>query len=285
MPRESNSRKINVYPTKSFFIQTLVKDIQLIDAFLDLIDNSIDSYIENNISELRLISISSSNEKIVIDDNCGGIKKEDIYDKVFRFGKTTERRGKTIGVYGIGMKRAIFKMGKSILIESNDGNNYFAVKIDEDWLNEEENWELDFKKEERSEGPSFTKITITNLYPNISDELITTFENQLRKRIKDTYSIFIENNFIIKVNGIPVEPYDFSFLYNNEFIPFHKKYTFGEVIAEIYAGFTPPPDRERDEIFGWYVFCNNRLVIKNDTSSKTGWGGPDGKIIPKIIDS
>ncbi len=54
MPSKSNSRKINVYPTKSFFIQTLVKDIQLIDAFLDLIDNSIDSYIENNISELRL---------------------------------------------------------------------------------------------------------------------------------------------------------------------------------------------------------------------------------------
>jgi hypothetical protein len=278
MPHESTSRKISVYPTKGFFIQTLVKDIQLIDAFLDLIDNSIDSYIENNISDRRLISISFSNEQIIIEDKCGGIKKDNIYDKVFRFGKTTERRAKTIGVYGIGMKRAIFKMGKSILIESDDGDNYFVVKINEDWLKDEENWELDFEKEETSKGASFTKITITDLYPNISDELSTTFENQLRRRIKDTYSIFIENNVTIQVNEIQVEPYDFSFLYNDAFVPFHKKYTFGEVIAEIYAGFTPPPDGEKDEIFGWYVFCNNRLVIKNDTSSKTGWGGPDGKI-------
>ena len=275
-----DDKKIDVSPTKSFFIQTLVRDIQLIDAFLDLIDNSIDSYIENKISEKKEISINFSKEKIIIQDYCGGIKKEKIYNRVFRFGLSTEHRGKTIGVFGIGMKRAIFKMGKNILIESDDGENYFAVRIDEKWLNDEKNWELDFEKEEETKGTPFTKITITELYPNITEELNTFFEKQLMKRIKDTHSIFIELNVLIKVNGCSIDPYEFKFLYDDakQFRPFHKKYNFDGVDVEIFAGHTAPKNnKDHNNVYGWYVFCNNRLVIKNDTSAKTGWGGQKGK--------
>lgn len=265
--------KINASPTKSFFIDILVKDIDLIDAVLDLIDNSIDSYIKKRISERKRILITVSDNAFKIEDHCGGINKEDVYDHVFRFGKSSEERARTIGIYGIGLKRAIFKMGKNILLESDDGSNFYSIRIDEDWLKNVEKWTLDFEKEENTRGNPMTRVTITELYPNIADEFKSTvFENTLRERIRDTYSIFMEEKVTIEVNDRPVDFYDFKFLSDGEkFAPFHKKYNFDDVEVEIFAGYTPG-GREKWP-YGWYVFCNDRLIIKSDTSERTGWGG------------
>ncbi|MBI2101354.1 ATP-binding protein [Candidatus Woesearchaeota archaeon] len=279
MPKSLPSSEIDASPTKSFFIATLVRDIQLTDAVLDLIDNSIDGYIENKLKGRKNISVNFSKDQFVIEDDCGGIKKENIYDKVFRFGMLKEVKVKTIGVFGVGMKRAIFKMGKNILIESDDGHDYYSIRINEKWIIDEENWKLSFEKETKSKGKPMTRITITELYSGISKEFDTVhFENTLREKIKNTYSILITEKVTINVKNIPVEPYEFNFLSENKkFKPYHKKFNWGEVEVEIYAGFTPG-DIWEVKTYGWYVFCNDRLIIRNDTTTKTGWGGSDGKI-------
>lgn len=140
----SNKRLINTRPSKSFFIKTLVRDIQLIDAVLDLVDNSIDSYIKKNFHEKKSIKINFNRDRFVIEDDCGGIQKDQVYEHVFKFGEPTREHAKTIGVYGIGLKRAIFKMGQNILIESDDGIDYFSVRIDNVWLEKEDAWDLNF---------------------------------------------------------------------------------------------------------------------------------------------
>jgi hypothetical protein len=268
-------RKIDATPTKEYFIQTITKDVQLIDSILDLIDNSIDSYIENNLKERHKIMISFEKNKFKIEDNCGGIKKNNIYDKVFRFGLPTENRGKTIGVFGIGMKRAVFKMGKNILIESDDGEDNYSVRIDEKWLGDEKNWYLEFESESKTKGKEFTRIQITNLYDNISNEFYNPkFQNILMNRIKDTYSIFIEDNVSIYVNNNEVDHYDFTFLCNDKnFIPLYRIKNYNGVKLELFAGFTPLEKTNNEKMFGWWIFCNNRLVIKNNTTEKTGWAG------------
>ena len=265
-------KKISAFPTKGFFITTIVKDIDLIDAIFDLIDNAIDGHIKNNISEKKLISISVSEKEFKIEDNCGGIKKDDVYDHVFRFGKSGDEKFKTIGIYGIGLKRAIFKIGKNILIESDDGVDYYSIRIDEKWLNEEDNWDLNFENEGKTKGELMTRITITDIYPDIAEELnLTTFANKLTDRIKNTYSIFIEERVEISVNGDQVEHYDFEFLDDGEkFAPFHKRYKIDKIDFEIFAGYTP--GGRDDWPSGWYVFCNDRLIIREDISERTGWG-------------
>jgi hypothetical protein len=265
---------IDASPNKNFFIKTLVKDIHLMDAILDLIDNSIDSHIRNKLSNKRRISVTLSKEKFVIEDNCGGMSKESIAKRVFRFGLPAEpSEGRTIGVYGIGLKRSIFKMGEEILIESDDNKNYCSIRIDKEWLEDEGNWKLEFDKIENTKGKPFTKITIKQLFQNVVSEMeATTFENELRERIKQTYSVLIEDKVDIIVNEITVEPYDFNFLNDEKnFVPFHKIYRFNEVEVEIYAGYN------LDGPYGWFIFCNDRLVIRNDLSNNTGWGGPAGK--------
>ena len=55
-----------------------------------------------------------------IADNCGGITLDDAAEYAFTFGRRqVEPQEKySIGVYGIGMKRAIFKMGDVVRIRS-----------------------------------------------------------------------------------------------------------------------------------------------------------------------
>lgn len=264
--------KINAFPTKSFFTKTLVKDIHLMDAILDLIDNSVDSYIKNRLTDRRTISIKFDAGQFIIEDNCGGIAKDKMHNHVFRFGEATTNHERTIGVYGIGLKRSIFKMGLNILIESDDNKDYFSVKIDKDWIENEGNWELDFEAEDKTRGPAMTKITIKELFPHISEELTNPyFQNKLVERIKNTYSIFIEERIDIEINDAKAAYHDFKFLYDTgKFEPFHKKTNIDGVEAEVYAGYTPRSDNGGNP-FGWYVFCNDRLVVRNDTSVKTGW--------------
>jgi hypothetical protein len=61
MSSENLEKPISFLPTKSFIIKTLVKDIDLTDAILDLIDNSIDSHIQNKIEGKRDVKITLSN--------------------------------------------------------------------------------------------------------------------------------------------------------------------------------------------------------------------------------
>jgi hypothetical protein len=135
-------------PEKRLFISLLTRDISLIDAFLDIVDNSINSAIKMENVRLRTvgdyrklltsqsrkkpaeIKISISEARIEISDTAGGITFRDAEDDVFRFGRAnTEASGDRLSVYGIGLKRAIFKMGNVIDIVSNHPETGFSLCI------------------------------------------------------------------------------------------------------------------------------------------------------------
>ncbi|GHL58482.1 hypothetical protein ECZU31_17570 [Escherichia coli] len=64
-------------------------------------------------------------------------------------GRPAEREADdlpTIGVYGIGMKRAIFKMGTSAQILSKTENEQFSVTISPEWMADDENWSLELER-------------------------------------------------------------------------------------------------------------------------------------------
>lgn len=272
MPSENLDKPINFSPRKSFFLKTFIKDIDLTDAILDLIDNSIDSHIEKNIVDKRDVKLILSRDNFVIEDNCGGIKKDRIYDDVFRFGKKSEDIRETIGVFGVGLKRSIFKMGKDILIESDDGEYFFTVHIDENWLNDEDKWNLpSFEFDGPTKGTPLLRITIRDLFSGIADELGNqVFINNLITKIKRTYPILINRRVNIVVNEYLIKPEEFKLLYGEGFLPLHKNYKIDSVDIEIYAGFTNKVSK--DDPYGWYVFCNDRLVLDKDTTNRTGWG-------------
>jgi len=147
----------------------LTRDIALEDCILDLLDNSVDGAWSleggrpltlgdtTNLSEYS-IKIELTPEKFIIHDNCGGISLDDAAAYAFTFGRSedADTDSFSIGIYGIGMKRAIFKLGRKINIRSTykdaSGNlQSFRVPIDVDtWVSgpNENNWDFDIEPDE-----------------------------------------------------------------------------------------------------------------------------------------
>jgi hypothetical protein len=118
-------------PEKRLFISLITRDIGLADAILDLMDNAINSIISEGRLELATpsdyiallarkrkkdiatIDIDFNDKSFTMKDTAGGISYYDAENSVFRFGRPLpdedEENDDTLSVYGIGMKRAIFK--------------------------------------------------------------------------------------------------------------------------------------------------------------------------------
>src|SRR4028119_2104506 len=115
----SNQRVIHAEPTKDLFIYMLVRDIPLIRAIIDLVDNSVDgaTHLQSNENYKDFwIKISFNKEYFKIEDNCGGITVNEAEEYAFKFGRDNDAQvtPKSIGRFGIGMKRAFFKMEKKL---------------------------------------------------------------------------------------------------------------------------------------------------------------------------
>jgi len=278
MATESAEMPIDARPTKQFFVQTLVKDVVLSEAVFDIIDNSIDGYIRAGMRDHRSVSVTVAADRFRVEDNCGGIPKGDMESFVLRFGGRPPKprvNARTIGAFGIGLKRSLFKLGQHILLESDDGTREYAVLIDKAWMSRDDDWRLPFKKDGPSKGKVYTRVTVKDLYSDVARQFSTReFENGLAKHARMTYTAFLDTRINLSINDVPVRPLDFRFLYDKKrhFQPMRKLVSYDGVDVVIMAGHTDY-GQDPDKLCGWYVFCNDRLVVAGDTSAKTGWGG------------
>jgi hypothetical protein len=128
-------KTVSVSPTKKFFVEMLTRDIELSDAILDLLDNCVDGILRSHPSSSKsapyrgyAAEITANKDYFEIRDNCGGIPESRI-PYAFRIGRKAGDPGEgieSIGVYGIGMKRAIFKMGRQAVITTKNEANDFG---------------------------------------------------------------------------------------------------------------------------------------------------------------
>src|SRR5581483_9558264 len=99
------------------------------DALLDLLDNCVDGIIRSGGNRTAgakpyegfKAAITLEKDYFSIEDNCGGIPIKVAQDTAFALGRPTtpiDAPTATVGIYGIGMKRAIFKLGSEALVES-----------------------------------------------------------------------------------------------------------------------------------------------------------------------
>lgn len=303
--------KVNASPTKRFFVEMLTRDIDLEDAILDLIDNCIDGVMRERKrlgakKELKpyegyYANITLTPTKFVIEDNCGGIEKKIAKDSAFMLGRPDLERDKnieTVGMYGIGMKRAIFKMGRQCTVLSQYLGKAYEVRINTSWFTDDKkkkpDWELPLQTTAKKLEENGTQITISKLLPAIEksfDEDASTFIGDLRKVVARLYALIIEKGFEVSINGTAVVPVDLTLLAPATFQASRRKaiepYLFkGKVegvSVRLIVGFTRRLEsekeldagirqRRREKGAGWTVICNDRVVLHADTSRMTGWG-------------
>jgi len=280
---------VSFQPTKSLFINILTRDISIHDCILDLLDNAVDSYTKNGIEEKREVRLNFDKSKVSVFDNCGGIDKRRLLKEVFRFGaKDFSSNVPTIGVYGIGLKRSIFKLGESIVFETDDGKDYCKLKIDvNDWLKKKDQkgndiWDLELTETSKTrlingQNP-YTGIKVENLRYETKETFTPEFETKLKETVKIYYSRFIQNDKInFYVNDEDQRGFEIKVKSSDAFKPVKVEGDHEGVQITIYCWLDLKEDQKRTEKEpghqGWNIFMNDRLVIFDDTSEDTGWIG------------
>ena len=296
--------KVDASPTKAFFVNMITRDITLEDTILDLIDNSIDAAWHNeggqameladtvDLSAYR-ISIFASPERFSIRDNCGGMTLDDAVEHAFSFGRrgSQELEEYSIGVYGIGMKRAAFKLGTNIRVRStytdSDGaREAFAVPIlvDEWMKNDNPPWDFDIDEDHELDDDG-VEIVVESLKEGTKAEFGNpAFIRNLRRTIARDYSLHLNRGLKIAVGEKAVEGLPIELRQGGDFAPVRVEYKDqpgeDEVMVEIIGGMAAPPpesidpDDAKDGVrrFGWYVACNGRIVLAADKTTVSGWG-------------
>ncbi len=292
--------KINAKPTKLFFIDMLTRDITVSDAIGDLVDNSVDAarseiYRQDRQKgkfiidlfalkyENTTIDINFNEDEFSILDNAGGIPYNIAKEYAFCFGRPEKFDGTpgSIGQFGIGMKRSFFKIGKKISIESATHDCYFKIEIDvEKWKEDTDNWDFeitDKKDKENSFSGYGTKITISDLYES-SKELFKNeiFLNGLRKEIEIENWYNLSKGMLININHVPLIARDLSIKEDSSIgLKIGKwQHSYEGVDVRIICGVG---EKGKKEDGGWYIFCNDRLILASEKTSITGWSGKGRK--------
>lgn len=273
---------IDANPTKEFFIEMLTRDIRLDRAIIDLVDNCIDGAKsikpDEDYNGLD-INISLSPNTFEIRDNCGGFSLEIARKYAFRFGRPSEKGAEfvrhSIGRFGVGMKRALFKIGSHFMVESKKENDHFLVEVNvDDWLNKKE-WNFTYKEHDgipeskkKLNAVDGTIITITNIHDNVKiDFKSNEFRAKLIREISLALSYSVLKGLSISVNNNEISRSDITMLQAENLRPLFIEKNISNVRVQVIAGVGDySPDKA-----GWYVFCNDRLVLEADKSYVTGW--------------
>jgi hypothetical protein len=297
MAQNGSVKSAKADPSKLFFTETLTRDIALSDCILDLVDNSIHSLITRldlDVSEHLFagtkarridarIDITCGPESFSMKDNCGGISIRDGEGVVFLFGNPVKQKQHTgLGVYGIGMKRAFFKMGRQIAFTSHTTTEEFKIDIDVDKWEREKDWNFPFTfARPKTSKTGGTEIVISRLHKPVSDQFISkAFSRILQDKISTAFALFLKAGLKIKVNREDAKA-DIPEIGETQGLGSvrHMLKKDGVDIL-IMAGLSAKADRTPR---GWYVFCNGRMVLDADKTEKTGWGSDSHPVfIPKF---
>ncbi len=288
---ETLNKKVDASPTKEFFIYMLTRDIDIKPAIVELIDNAIDGAkkIRKNKNYSGLfIKINMSDHQFIIEDNCGGIDIETAQKYAFKFGRPSERQNDSseyfTGIFGIGMKRALFKLGNKFEVISSTETEYFDLIVDvNEWVKEEE-WNFHFEKAETGLHNSQvgTKIIVEGLKQDISSDFDSEyFRNTLIDYVQKYRTVEAENGLTIEINDILINTKREKLLDSEKIRPYTYRIEDPKGTIRIIAGITEKGEPDKA---GWYVYCNGRLVLYANRDNLTGWGDGTRKYHPGLAE-
>jgi hypothetical protein len=298
-------------PTKQFFVSMLTRDISLADAILDLLDNCLDGAMRiangGKVDYAKhFVRIELAEDHFSIEDNCGGIPRDVAINYAFKMGRDSDddrdSESETIGMYGVGMKRAIFKMGSHSMVKTRHGSDTFEVPITSEWL-EAKSWDplpinepVDSSEALNEPG---TVILVKDLNEGVARHFANpAFVNEVSTAISQHFTMFLQWGLHVELNGKQVAPVHVEVLvspHEDGPAPYVFRKTIEDVTVSISVGLNTSRSSEGDDddgtdfsgmrtsvTAGWTVLCNDRAVIVGDKSRLTGWG--DLPLVPMYHD-
>jgi hypothetical protein len=221
------------------------------------------------------IDVDYNARSIVVRDNAAGIDFDSALHEVFRFGHSADyaQSKDRLSVFGIGMKRAIFKMGNKISMVSDHRGGGFELELNvKKWAKEKSvPWTMPITKRKPNPSATGTTITISELHEEVQRRLADSrFHSELVDKFGKVYSYFLGRIVEVYVNKKKVDGTTFEIGKNFS----HDKFRANGVACSVTAGIASAAagDKYPADTAGWFVFCNFRTVIYGDKTPLTGWG-------------
>lgn len=281
---EQHSTPINAMPTKAFFVTMLVRDISPERAILDLVDNCIDGAKRtrpNGDYEGLHVSILIDNKTLEISDNCGGFDTTTAREYAFRFGRpaAADQTDFSIGQFGVGMKRALFKFGRKFSVSSKTTHENWSMSVDvAEWANETTPWSFEFSDislgQDNKIADCGTKIVCSPLTKDIDQRFgDPLFQQRLAQMLRSHQRQFLSQGLKISLNETFLTNTNIAILSGGNYTPAVEEFTLEQdtdapLSVRIVAGIGTSNPSEA----GWYIICNGRVILSADRSEATGWG-------------
>lgn len=270
MKREVDT--INAVPTKRLYL-SIISDYDITLALCELIDNALDNWTKGGRSGKLSIALTMNvaQQTITVSDDAGGVKKEELRNIVSPGATSNAPTDATIGIFGVGTKRAVVALAQEVKIRTRHGTgSTYQVEFDDDWLNIED-WDLPlYEVTQIPDG--HTIVDLVRLRNKISTETI----DEVREHLSSTYARFLGTNVEISLNGSKIEPTTFeNWAFPPDFAP--RLYTGNLPLAggktvqvEVKAGLMKESSPSGGE-YGVYIYCNDRLVVRALKSYDVGF--------------
>jgi Histidine kinase-, DNA gyrase B-, and HSP90-like ATPase len=296
MAKSENQFSVDTRPTKTVVVSSLTRDASVEACIFDLIDNSIDAARDSLIAMQGVevpaipssysgfkISLQLSGQKFVISDNCGGISKDNLAKMVLRFGETSSHE-LGIGVFGVGLNRALFKLGSTSTLKTDTGTQRAELTLDVPTYLASDDWDLP-ALEMVSTGNPGTEIQISGLSAAISKDFADSeWVSKIKREIGIRYGQFILKGLTITLNKSTIASHVMKIRDNGPFGGEYKVFKVGDGVSvhleygqlnehrfSNETGYDKAKNKEITQEFGWTVICNDRVILMADTSLKTGW--------------
>jgi sensor histidine kinase regulating citrate/malate metabolism len=130
---------LDATPSKRLFL-SIIADYDLNRSICELIDNGLDVWVRGGrTTEIAIkIVIDQGQQTIAVEDNAGGIPETELRYIVGPGQTGTSPTDETIGIFGVGTKRAVVALAQDIKIKTRYGNKRtFEVDFDDEWLQDE----------------------------------------------------------------------------------------------------------------------------------------------------
>jgi hypothetical protein len=282
---------LNAIPSKRIFL-SIIADYDLERSICELVDNAIDNWIRSGRkSTLNVgVGLDAIQQTITVSDNAGGVKQNELSFIVGPGQTGSKPTEETIGIFGVGTKRAVVALAQQVKIKTRFGRGpTFQIEFDDDWL-EDEDWRLPLY-EVTSIHPSSTVVELSRL----REPMDAAAEAAVVEHLSATYAKFIDDGRVgIEVNGKPVPARFFdNWAYPPRYEPRHFTGSIptsehGTISVNAYAGLSRESSPAAGE-YGVYFYCNDRLVARAmktfDVGFLRGYAGlPHPKVsLTKVI--
>lgn len=269
-------KSVDAQPSKRLY-QSIIADYSSELAICELIDNAIDLWIKGGKKKKLVVDveIDVNQQRISVKDNAGGITESDIKMIIAPGYSSNSASDETIGVFGVGSKRAVVALAQEIKFRTRHENEKtLLLEYNDEWLADESTWDINYFEDTNEIESNNTIIELTKLRAAIDEQFIIDLKNHLGS----TYSKFLSNaNLILSINKEKIEPlnFDLSWSYPPNYHPHQYDFkidvnTTSEVSVEILGGLV-----SKDQVgvgeYGVYFYCNDRLVLKADKSYEMGF--------------